>query len=148
MEVRKECVSGFGNTTSLWFHLVSCQLNAYTIETPQGFETVPANEWFDQHLLILQRTRQDVQKSTNHFLYLTFSVGQRAVDAVRDCSIFGLALAFTSHHAWQLVNGAKILPFYGELAKIYAGFNAVYLFQSEMEKNNALKHMKVPLEVA
>ncbi len=57
--------------------------------------------------------------------------------------MYELALAFTSHYGWQLINGAKILPDYGELAKVYAGIYSVYLFRSRQEKEAAIKGLKL-----
>jgi hypothetical protein len=70
---------------------------------------------------------------------LTFTAGDRAVQAIRDYNVYELALAFTSHYGWQLINGAKILPSYGELAKVYAGIYAVYLFYTSADMERALQ---------
>lgn len=138
----KECVAGHGHTSSLWFHFTDSQMVGYTIETPASIETFPPDNWFDQHMLVVKTTKKHVQKSTEVLLCLTFAAGDRAVRAVRDYNIYELALAFTSHYGWQLVNGAKMLPTMGELAKVYAGIHAVYLFRSAEERETALNIVK------
>lgn len=139
MPVCKECVAGFGHTTSLWFHFSGNQMAGYTIETSRGQESLSPDVWFERHMLILKMTAKHVQKTQNVLPYLTFCAGERAVSAIRDYNVYELAIAFTSHYGWQLVNGAKILPTYGELAKVYAGIYAVYLFRSHDECRAALK---------
>ena len=139
MPVCKECVAGFGHTTSLWVHFSGNQMAGYTIETPRGQESLSPDVWFERHMLILKMTAKHVQKTQNVLPYLTFCAGARAVNAIRDYNVYELAIAFTSHYGWQLVNGAKILPTYGELAKVYAGIHAVYLFRSHDECRAALE---------
>ena len=139
MKACKECVAGFGHVASLWFHFEGNQMISYSIETPTGHETLPPDTWFVQHMLIVSTSRSHVQKTTDILPYLTFSAGARACSAIRDYNIYELALAFTSHYGWQLINGAKILPAYGELAKVYAGIYAVYLFRSQPEKEAGQK---------
>jgi hypothetical protein len=111
----------------------------YTIETPKGIETLPPDVWFVQHMLIVKTSQKHLQKTTEILPYLTFTAGNRAVQAIRDYNVYELALAFTSHYGWQIINGAKILPAYGELAKVYAGIYAVYLFRSQPEKEAGQK---------
>lgn len=138
MQPSKECVAGFGHTTSLWLHFSGNQLIGFSAETPGGVETLPPDNWFEQHMLIITVTRKHPQKSVDVLPYLTTVAGERAVRAIRDYNVYELALAFTSQYGWQLVNGAKILPAYGELAKVYAGLFAVYLFRTLDEKKAAL----------
>lgn len=139
MKPCKECVAGFGHTSSLWFHFVGTEMIGYSIETPQGYETLPPDVWFVQHMLVVKTSKSHLQKGTDVLPYLTFTAGNRAVQAIRDYNVYELALAFTSHYGWQLINGAKILPAYGELAKVYAGIYAVYLFRSQPEKEAGQK---------
>jgi hypothetical protein len=133
----RECVAGFGHTSSLWFHFEGNQMVGYTIETPEGHESLPPDHWFEQQMLIIRTTPKHLQKGNDILPYLTFTAGERAVRAMRDYNVYELALAFTSHYGWQLINGAKILPAYGELAKVYAGVYSVYLFHSESERKSA-----------
>lgn len=139
MTACKECVSGFGHTSSLWFHIEGNQMTGYTVETPKGVEELSPDMWFVQQMLIVRTTKKHTQKSVEVLPYLTFIAGERAVQAIRDYNTYELAIAFTSHYGWQLINGAKILPAYGELAKVYAGIFAVYLFRSTTERQAALK---------
>ena len=111
------------------------------METPFGLESLPTDEWFEHHFLTMRMTSKHTQKSHDVIPYLTFTAGERAVRAIRDYSVYELALAFTSHYDWQLINGAKILASYGELAKVYAGMNAVYLFQSKNELDDGIKRV-------
>lgn len=141
MQSCKECVAGFGHTTSLWFHFEGTQMTGYTTETPRGIETLPPDQWFVQHMFITKVSKKDLQKSNDVLPYLTFVAGNRAVNAIRDYNVYELALAFTSHYGWQLINGAKILPDHKELAKVYAGVYAVYLFRSQPEREAAVKAM-------
>ena len=134
----KECVAGFGHTSSLRFHFDGNALIGYTIETPRSSETLPPDDWFKQHMLAIKTSKSHVQKSATVLPYLTFTAGDRAVQAIRDYNVYELALAFTSHYGWQLINGAKILPSYGELAKVYAGIYAVYLFYTSADMERAL----------
>lgn len=134
----KECVSGFGYTSSLWFHFIANEMVGYTIETPTGVETLTPDAWFEQHLLIFKVHSRSTQKSTDVLPYLSCAAGLRAVQAVRDYNAYELAIAFTSHYAWQLINGAKILQSFGELAKVYAGTCAVYLFKSQADREAAI----------
>lgn len=90
-------------------------------------------------MLIVRMTSKHTQKTNDVLPYLTFTAGERAVRAIRDYNVYELAIAFTSHYCWQLVNGAKILKTYGELAKVYAGIYAVYVFRSHDECAAALK---------
>lgn len=90
-------------------------------------------------MIIVHRHSKNTQKSNDILPYLTFMAGERAVSAMRDYNVYELAIAFTSHYGWQLINGAKILESYGELAKVYAGNCAVYLFRSSVEREAALK---------
>lgn len=145
MQACKECVAGFGHTSSLWFHFAENQMVGYTIETPRGVEALPPDIWFDQQMLIVKTTKKHVQKSIDILPYLTVVAGDRAVRAIRDYNTYELAIAFTSHYGWQLINGAKILPPYGELAKVYAGIYAVYLFRSQPEREAALKAVQAGL---
>lgn len=135
----KECVAGFGHTSSLWFHFEGNQMIGYTVETPEGIENSGPDAWFEQHMLIVKTSKKHVQKSIDAFPYLTFVAGQRAVQAIRDYHIYELALAFTSQYGWQIINGAKILPPFGELAKVYAGIFAIFLFRSNVERDAALE---------
>ena len=89
-------------------------------------------------MLIVRMTPKHAQKARDVLPYLTFAAGDRAVAAIKDYNVYELAIAFTSHYCWQLVNGAKILPTYKELAKVYAGCYAVYLFKSHDECAEAL----------
>lgn len=132
-------MAGFGHTSSLWFHFDQNQMIGYSIETPRGLETLPPDIWFEQQMLIVKKSRSHTQKTTDILPYLTFSAGGRAVQAMRDYNVYELALAFTSHYGWQLINGAKILPSYGELAKVYAGVYAVYLFRTPADKEAGMK---------
>lgn len=134
----KECVAGFGHTSSLWFHFTGNQMAGYSIETPRGHEQLEPDEWFERHMLILRTSPKHPQKGRDVLPYLTFCAGERAVSAIKDYDVYELAIAFTSHYCWQLVNGAKILNSYGELAKVYAGMYAVYLFKSHDECAAAL----------
>jgi len=143
MTACKECVAGFGHTSSLWFHFAGNEMAGYTIESPTGHESFPPDIWFEQHMLILRLTPKHVQKSRDVLPYLTFVAGERAVQAMRDYNVYELAIAFTSHYGWQLINGAKILTTYGELAKVYAGVYAVYLFRSQPERDAALDAAKL-----
>jgi hypothetical protein len=145
MQSCKECVAGFGHTSSLWLHFSESQMIGYSIETPRGHEVLPPDNWFEQHMLIIKTTKKHQQKSTDVLPYLTFVAGNRAVQAIRDYNVYELAVAFTSHYGWQIINGAKILPDYGELAKVYAGIFAVYLFKTQQDKENAYKGLQ-PLE--
>jgi len=111
----------------------------YSMETPTGVESQPPDSWLQQHMVILKTMPSHTQKSRDVLPYLTFSSGERAVRAMRDYNVYELAIAFTSHYGWQLVNGAKILSPRGELAKVYAGVFAVYLFRSHAECTTALK---------
>ena len=138
MTACKECVAGFGHTSSLWFHFVGNEMAGYTIESPNGSESFPPDRWFEQQMLILRMTPKHLQKGRDVLPYMTFWAGERAVQAMRDYHVYELAIAFTSHYCWQLVNGAKILTTYGELAKVYAGVYAVYLFRSQAERDTAL----------
>lgn len=135
---KRECVAGFGHTSSLWFLFDENQMIGYTVETPQGHESFPPDTWFEQQLLLVKTTQKHLQKTNDILCCLTFTAGPRAVRAIRDYNVYELALAFTSHYDWQLINGAKILPAYGELAKVYAGVYAVYLFHTQPERNAAL----------
>jgi hypothetical protein len=137
MTASKECLAGFGSTTSLWFHFMDGQMVGYSLEEPNRVETFPPDTWFDQHMLMLGTSKKSTQKSNDVLPYLTYTAGERAVRALRDYHVYELAIAFTSHYSWQLVNGAKILPALGELAKVYAGQCAVYLFRSEAERRAA-----------
>jgi hypothetical protein len=109
------------------------------METPKGQEIFPPDKWFQDQMLIVRTSKTHLQKSSDVLPVLTFTAGDRAVSAMRDYNVYELALAFTSHYGWQLVNGAKILPCLGELAKVYAGIYAVYLFKLRSEKAIALK---------
>jgi len=142
MQSCKECVAGFGHTSSLWFHFTDSQMIGYTVETPKNHESMSPDDWFEQHMLIVKTTKTHQQKSTDILPYLTFVAGQRAVQAIRDYNVYELALAFTSHYGWQVINGAKILPDYGELAKVYAGVYAIYLFRTNAEKQKALQALQ------
>ena len=142
MQACKECVSGYGHTWSLWFHFDENQMIGYTTETPRGVENHGPDTWFEQHMLIVKTTKKSLQKSADVLPYLTFSAGERAVQAIRDYNVYELALAFTAHYGWQLINGAKILPTFKELAKVYAGVYAVYLFRSHDERNVALEKVQ------
>jgi hypothetical protein len=93
-------------------------------------------------MLIIKTSKAHLQKSNDVLPVLTFTAGDRAVRAMRDYNAYELAIAFTSHYGWQLVNGAKILPCFGELAKVYAGVYAIYLFKTIPEKEGALKKIK------
>lgn len=117
-------------------------MTGYTIETTRGIETLPPDIWFKQHMLIVRMSKSHVQKNITVLPCLTFTAGERAVQAIRDYNVYELALAFTSHYGWQLINGAKILPPHGELAKVYAGIYAVYLFRSQPEREGALKQIE------
>ena len=139
MIASKEGVAGFGHTSSLWFHFVGDAMAGYTIESPKSCESLPPDSWFEQQMLILHMTPKHLQKSWDVLPYLTICAGDRAVKAMRDYHVYELALAFTSHYCWQLVNGAKILPAYSELAKVYAGCYAIYLFRSVAERSAALQ---------
>lgn len=145
MQQCKECVAGFGHTSSLWLHFSESQMIGYSIETPKGHETLPPDNWFEQHMLIIKTTKKHLQKSTDVLPYLSLVAGTRAVQAIRDYNVYELAIAFTSMYGWQIINGAKILPDYGELAKVYAGIYAVYLFRSAQQKEAAMKALQ-PLE--
>ena len=142
----KECVAGFGHVVSVWFHFTSNQFTGCTLESPEGCERLPLDNWFQHHMLILRTTRAHAQKSVDVLPYLTFVAGDRAVRAIRDYNVYELAIAFTSHYGWQLINGAKILNAHGELAKVYAGIYAVYLFRSKTERDAA--QQKVETESA
>jgi len=146
MQACKECVAGFGHTSSLWFHFDGNEMIGYTVETPKGIETLPPDIWFTQHMLIIRTSKSHVQKGNNVLPYLTFHAGERAVQAIRDYNVYELALAFTSHYGWQLVNGAKILPGQKELAKVYAGIYAVYLFRSQPDREAAMKRVETGTE--
>ena len=136
--VTKECVAGFGHTSSLWFHFEGSEMINYSIETARGHENLAPDAWFQRHMMILRLTPKHAQKGRDVLPYLTFIAGDRAVVAIKDYNVYELAIAFTSHYCWQLVNGAKILTSYGELAKVYAGPYAVYLFKSHDECSAAL----------
>lgn len=137
MALSKECVSGFGHTSSLWFHFDETHMVGYTIETPRGVEQLAPDVWFEQQMLIVKTSKKHTQKTVEVLPYLTFTAGERAVKAIKDYNIYELALAFTSHYGWQLINGAKILPALGELAKVYADIYAVYLFLSNTDRETA-----------
>lgn len=139
MAATKACVAGMGHTSSLWFHFTESEMEGYTVETPRGHEYLQPDSWFERHMLIIRVTPKHMQKSFDVLPYLTFSAGERAVAAIKDYNIYELAIAFTSHYGWQLVNGAKILTYYGELAKVYAGIYAVYLFRSHDDCLKAAK---------
>ena len=139
MPAYKECVAGYGHTTSLWFHFVENQMTGYTLETPKGCESMAPDVWFERHMLILRMMPKCGQKTNDVLPYLTFTAGDRAVQAIRDYNVYELAIAFTSHYCWQLVNGAKILKTLGELAKVYAGASAIYVFRSHDECAAALR---------
>lgn len=113
----------------------------YTIETPESHEFLPPDHWFEQQMLILRTTPKHLQRGTDILPYLTFMAGERAVRAMRDYNVYELATAFTSHYGWQLINGAKILPAHGELAKVYAGVYSVYLFHTPAEREAAFKQV-------
>lgn len=112
---------------------------SFITETPDGQEILPPDKWFEQQMVIIKTPRSNIQKTTDVLPYLTFIAGERAVAAIRDYNVYELAIAFTSHYGWQLINGAKILPHFGELAKVYAGVYAVYLFRRIEEKKKALE---------
>lgn len=131
MQSEPQCVAGFGHVYSLWFHFVGTEMVGYTIETPMGRKTMPTDVWFQQHMLIVRTTRKHPPKQDDVLPYLSHVAGTRAVQAISDYNVYELAIAFTAMHSWQLINGAKLLPDYGELAKVYAGVNAVYLFKNE-----------------
>lgn len=116
----------------------------YSIFTPDGPETHELDEWFSRHMATVRVTKKHLQASTDIFPYLTVVAGSRAVQAVRDYSVYDLAIAFTSHYGWQLINGAKILPAYGELAKVYCGMNAVYLFRKNEDRELMLQVLRGP----
>lgn len=139
MQTCKECVAGYGHTSSLWFHFEENQMIGCSIETANGIEELMPDMWFVQQMLIVRTTKKHTQKSVDILPYLTFVAGERAVRAIRDYNAYELAIAFTSHYGWQLINGAKILPAYSELAKVYAGVYSVYLFRSSVERQAALK---------
>ncbi len=111
------------------------------METPSGQEIFPPDKWFQDQMLIVRTSKAHLQKSNDVLPVLTFTAGDRAVAAMRDYNVYELAIAFTSHYGWQLVNGAKILPCFCELAKVYAGIYAVYLFKASSEKEKALKRL-------
>ena len=138
-------MAGFGHSESLWFHFADDQMTGYTVDTLEGSELQPPDLWFEQHMLIIRTSPKHVQKSNDILPYLTFIAGSRAVEAMRDYNVYELALAFTSHYGWQLINGAKILPTYGELAKVYAGIYSVYLFRCQLERDVALKQIAVKM---
>ena len=138
-----ECVAGYSHTSSLWFSFDHDQMVYYTIETPKGVETLALDAWFGQQMLITKTTKKHPQKTYDILPYLTVVAGNRAVRAIRDYHVYELAIAFTSHYGWQLINGAKILPSYGELAKVYAGIYAVYLFHSTAELQAATKTLQL-----
>jgi len=134
-----ECVAGHGHTTGLWFKFHGDTLVGYCLLTSEGTEVHQIDEWFIQHMATIKVTRKHLQASTDVLPYLTFVAGDRAVKAVRDYNVYDLAIAFTSHYGWQLINGAKILPTYGELAKVYCGMFAVYLFKTNEDRELMLK---------
>lgn len=111
----------------------------YSIETPRAHENLEPDVWFERHMLILKKTPKHMQKGNDVLRYMTFTAGDKAVSAIKDYNIYELAIAFTSQYCWQLVNGAKILESYGELAKVYAGQYAVFLFKSHAECEAALR---------
>jgi len=113
----------------------------YVIETPNGAEVFPPDIWSEQHMFITKTTTKHVQKRDDVLPYLAHVAGTRAVQAIRDYNVYELAIAFTNNYSWQLINGAKILPDYGELAKVYAGVYAVYLFKSQADRDAALKKL-------
>lgn len=115
---------------------------SFITETPQGQQVLPPDRWFQEQMVIIKTTKTHIQKSTDVLQYLTFVAGDRAVRAIRDYNVYELAIAFTSHYGWQLINGAKILPHFGELAKVYAGVYAVYLFRSKDERGKALEQLE------
>lgn len=117
--------------------MISCLM-----ETPKGQDIFPPDRWFQDQMVIVKTSKLHLQKSNDVLPVMTFMAGDRAVQAMRDYNVYELAIAFTSHYGWQLVNGAKILPFFGELAKVYAGIYAVYLFKTTPEKDSALKKIR------
>lgn len=143
MTFTKECVAGYGHTSSLWFWFADDKLNGYAIETPSASETNTIDGWIDQHLLVIKKHHSHIQRDVGVLPCLTISAGTRAVQAIRDYNMYELALAFTAHYSWQLINGAKILPSYTELAKVYAGIYAMYLFKTPAELEKTAKQLEL-----
>lgn len=139
----KACVAGYTSNNSLWIYIIDEKIIAYSLVTKH--EPEKANDkdtWLSDHMLVIKTTEFHTQKTSDKLPHLTFTTGARAINAVQDYNIYELALALTSHHAWQLVNGAKILPYYGELAKVYVGIYALFLFKTQLELKNAVKTRK------
>lgn len=133
MQPTLECVAGFGHLNSLWFAMDAGGLTGVVIENNGEQEAVNANDWLKPRVLVFKTTPAHPQKREDVLRCLATTAGTRAVQAVRDYNVYELALAFTSNYSWQLINGAKILPDFGELAKVYAGQWSIYLFKSEFD---------------
>ena len=141
MPIKSECVAGFGHLRSLWFLFDNNQMVGYVVETPEGRETYQPDMWSEQHFIILKTTSKHPPQREDVLPYLSQVAGNRAVQAIKDYNVYELALAFATNYSWQLINGAKILPDYGELAKVYAGIYSVYIFKTKEARDAVLVNL-------
>ena len=134
-----ECVAGYGHLQSLWLQFAEQRLIACFTDTPEGVEAVQVDNWLVPCVMVTKVPRKNVAPRDDVLPYLSKIAGARAVCAARDCNVYELALALTANYSWQLINGAKILPDYSELAKVYAGAHVIYLFKTQALRDAAAK---------
>jgi hypothetical protein len=146
VSTQKECVAGFGQHTSVWLEFNWHKLVGCTVEESRRHEYVAVDDWLVDHFLVVPVRRKHGPKETKRCLYLTYSAGRKAADAIRDYSVVNLGLAFIAQYGWQIANGAKPLRERGELAKVYAGGLAVYLYLTRKEKQRAEARVQVSVE--
>ena len=135
MQVRTICVAGFGHTHSAWLHIRDGHVCGCRLDTPEGSEEIAITDWFKRNFLSFKVAVRDGQARVEELPLLAYAAGIRAVSAIRDFNTYELAIAMTANYSWQLVNGAKPLPDFGELAKFYAGTVAVYIYATTADRD-------------
>ena len=145
MSAHKVCVAGFGQRISLWLSIKQGQLTECTIEEPKRHEHIEVDDWFAHHFMLVPINPTHGPKTTTVCPYLTLQAGKKAANAVRDYSINSLAMAFISQYGWQIANGACPLPDKSELAKVYAGEFAVYLYVNRNTRERAALRLRAPV---
>jgi hypothetical protein len=126
----KVCIAGFGQKVSVWATIRAGRLTGFNIEEPKRHEAIESDAWFDDYLLLVPVNSKNGPRKTKICPYLTAIAGRKAAEALRDYSITNLAMALISHYGWQVANSAKPLTEHNELAKVYAGNYALYVFET------------------
>lgn len=135
----RHCVAGYGQKISVWATIDRGKLTECAIEEPRNHERIEVNDtWFSDHVLVVPVDKRHGPKTKSVCPYLTLQAGKKAAAALRDYSVTALAMALVSQYGWQIANGAQSLPEKGELAKVYAGANALYVFGTRSEKAEGL----------